>query len=252
MTTAAVGFQCPECVRAGQVGTVPTRTPVGGRFQRDGLVTYSLIGVCVGLFVLVSTAGLLGGNGRWGMWPVGIALQDQWTRLFTAMFLHGGILHIGFNMYVLYLLGPPLERMLGHRRFLVLFLISGLGGSVASYTFSPLNTLSVGASGAIFGVMAAMIVVGRRLGYDMGQVAMLFGINVVLGFVLGGIDWRAHLGGAAVGALLGYILSYGGRTTPAQRQRVLIIQAAAAAVVLLGLAAVVLWRTAELRSLVGA
>ena len=124
----------------------------------------SLIGVCAFLFVTITLLDMAGGLARWGMQPVAIALEDQWFRLVSAMFLHAGWLHIGFNMYVLYILGPPLERVLGHGRFLTLYLLSGIGGSVASYWFSPVNTLSVGASGAIFGLMTAWIVVGRRLG----------------------------------------------------------------------------------------
>lgn len=223
---------------------------MGGRYSREGAVTKGLIGVCVALFVLVSLGGAGGGLGRWGMAPLAIAVNDEWGRLVTAMFLHAGWLHLGFNMYVLYVLGIPLERMLGHRRFLVLYLVAGLGGSVASYVFSPATTISVGASGAIFGVMTAMIVVGQRLGYDMGQVVTLFVINVVLGFMLGGIDWRAHLGGAALGAVMGAVLSYG--RSRRERSRTLLLQSLATVGILVILGAVVVWRTAELRSLVGA
>ena len=180
MTAAAVGYQCPECVRAGAAQTRSARTVFGGSFSRDGAVSYTIIGLCVGLYVLVGWLGALGGLSRWGMQPVLIAVQGEWFRLVSSMFLHVGLLHLAFNMYVLYLLGPPLERVLGHGRFLTLFLLSGLGGSVASYAFSPLTTLSVGASGAIFGLMAAWIVVARRLNRDAGQVIVLLAINVAL------------------------------------------------------------------------
>jgi membrane associated rhomboid family serine protease len=248
MTPAAVGFQCPECVSAGKVGTRSTRTVLGGRFSRDGAVTMSLIGICVGAFLVVSTFGGLGGMSRWGMQPVAIALGGQWGRLFTSIFMHAGWLHLAFNMYVLFLLGPPLERILGHVRFLLVFLLSGLGGAVASYTFSPIATLSVGASGAIFGLMTAMIVVGRKLGYDVGQVVALFAINIVLGFMVGGIDWRAHLGGAAVGALSAYVLS---RHAPGAGKPNIVNQGLATFGIVVGLVAIIIWRTAELRSLAG-
>jgi membrane associated rhomboid family serine protease len=134
------------------------------------------------------------------MWPVGIALEGEWPRLLTSAFLHGSFLHIAFNMYVLFALGPTLERILGHGRFVVLYLVSALGGSVASYVFSDLRTVSVGASGAIFGLMGALVVAGKRLRYDVRQVLVLLAVNVVIGFIAPGVDWRAHLGGLVTGA----------------------------------------------------
>lgn len=247
MTAAAVGYQCPECVRQGQAAVPERRTVFGGRITREGGVTMSIIGVCVALFVSVSLLDMFGGLVRWGMQPLAIAINDEWFRLVSSVFLHSGWLHIGFNMYVLYLLGPPLERVLGHGRFATLFLVSGIGGSIASYTFSPLRTLSVGASGAIFGLMAAWIVVGRRLNRDTSQVVVLLAINVALGFVLTGIDWRAHLGGAATGALVALVLttSRGSRAQGKVGQ-----QAVATVAILIGLAAIALWRTEQIRELV--
>ncbi len=207
MTVAPVGYQCPECIREGSVAVRQPRTLLGGRLSREGAVTQGLIVSCCIAFLTVGAADLAGGNARWGMYPAAIALDGQWFRLFTSMFLHAGWLHLALNMYFLWLLGPALESMLGHRRFLVLYLVAGFGGSVASYCFSPVLTLSVGASGAIFGLMAAWIVIGRRLNRDVTQVVVLLALNVGLGFVVSGIDWRAHLGGAATGAVLGYLLS---------------------------------------------
>ena len=142
------------------------------------------------------------------MFPAAIAANNEYYRLFTAMFLHGSLLHIGFNMYVLYMFGPQLEGVLGHLRFGVLYLLAGLGGSIASFWFSDPYVVSVGASGAIFGLMGAYAVVGRRLGMDTRQAVGLIGINLVLGFVLTGVDWRAHLGGLIVGALVAAIMAY--------------------------------------------
>ena len=247
MTSAAVGYQCPECVRAGAASTRQARTVFGGRTTREGAVTMGLIGTCVALFLLVGQLGALGGLGRWGMQPVAIAVSGEWFRLVSAMFLHAGWLHLGFNMYILYLLGPPLERVLVHGRFLALFLIAGLGGSVASYWFSDVRTLSVGASGAIFGLMAAWIVVARRLGWDMTQVAMLLGINIVLGFVLPSVDWRAHLGGAVTGALLAVLLTTG--RGQEGRDRV-VSQALAAGAVVAGLVALTMVRTDQIQALI--
>ena len=249
MTAAAVGYQCPECVRAGAASLPTSRTVFGGRLSRDGAVTISLIGVCAFLFVTVTLLDMAGGLGRWGMWPAAIALKGEWFRLVSSMFLHAGWLHIAFNMYVLYILGPPLERVLGHGRFLTLYLLSGIGGSVASYWFSPVNTLSVGASGAIFGLMTAWIVVGRRLDRDVTQIIVLLGINIALGFFMGGVDWRAHLGGAVTGALVALVLTTGrGQAGRAQLGR----QAASAAAVLIVLIALTVVRSSQIQDMLPA
>jgi membrane associated rhomboid family serine protease len=249
MVPADVGYHCPECVSTAAAASRQPVTMFGGRFGKEGAVTTVLIGICAGAFVLVSVLDLFGGNGRWAMQPVAIALGDQWARLFTAMFLHAGLLHIAFNMYALYLLGPALERALGHGRFLTLYLVSGLGGSVASYLFSPIMTSSVGASGAIFGLMAAWVVVHSRLKTDYTPVLILLGINVVLGFLMPGIDWRAHLGGAVVGALVTLVLTTGrGPVGRAQLGR----QAAMVAGIVVVLLGLVVWRTDQIQSLVAA
>ncbi len=249
MIPAAVGYQCQECVRAGAAAIPASRTVFGGRISRDGAVSTSLIGVCAFLFVTVSLMDLAGGLERWGMQPLAIALDGQWFRLVSSTFLHAGWLHIAFNMYVLFLLGPPLERVLGHGRYLTLYLLSGIGGSVASYWFSPVGTLSVGASGAIFGLMAAWIVVGRRMDRDVSQVIVLLGINVVLGFVIGGVDWRAHLGGAVTGALVALVLTTGrGREGRARVGQ----QAAAAIGILVVLVVLTSIRTGQIQDMVPA
>ncbi|MGB8020454.1 MAG: rhomboid family intramembrane serine protease [Candidatus Nanopelagicales bacterium] len=214
---------------------------------RDSRVSMGVIGICSGLYLTVTLLGLAGGLERWGLQPVAIAIGEQWFRLVSSIFLHAGLLHVGFNMYVLYVIGPPLEEVLGHGRFLTLFLLSGLGGSVASYAFSPLLTLSVGASGAIFGLMAAWIVVGRRLNQDVSQVVGLLVINVALGF-LPGIDWRAHLGGAVTGAVVALALTTG---RGQQGRELLGRQAASSIIIVLVLLAVVVWRTQEIRALAG-
>lgn len=249
MNAASVGYQCPECVSAGVASIPESRTVFGGRLTRDGAVTMSLMGICAFLFVTVRLLGLGGGLARWGMQPLAIALDGEWFRLVSSMFLHAGWLHIAFNMYVLYILGPPLERVLGHGRFLTLYMLSGIGGSVASYWFSAVNTLSVGASGAIFGLMAAWIVIGRRLDRDVTQIIFLLGINVALGFVIGGIDWRAHLGGAVTGAVVGLILTTG-RGQEGRRQ--VGQQTGAALAVLIGLVVLVMVRTTQIQDLVPA
>ncbi len=243
MVPAPVGFQCPDCV-AGAADSIPqVTTAAGGAPISKPAVTYTLIGINVAIFVLQFAVGVNAVAGDWGMWPVGIAVGGEWWRLVTAAFLHGSFLHVAFNMYVLFALGPTLERILGHGRYLTLYLLAALGGGVASYVFSDIRTVSVGASGAIFGLMGALVVAGRRLRYDITQVLILLGINVVIGFVSPGVDWRAHLGGLVTGAVVAAIMVF-----PEKRHRTA-IQAGGLVAVVLVLAALTMWRTGQIQDL---
>ena len=206
MITAPVGFRCPECANTGSVPAA--KTVAGGSLISTPRVTYTLIAINVAIFALQFLQGVDSLAVDYGMWPIGIAMNGEWWRLFTSAFLHGSFIHIAFNMYVLFFLGPTLERILGHARFLILYILAALGGSVASYWFSDMNTVSVGASGAIFGLMGALVVAGRRLKYDITQVLVLLGINVVIGFISPSVDWRAHLGGLVAGAVVAAIMVF--------------------------------------------
>ena len=214
MISAPVGFQCPECVTAAQVAT--PKTKFGGSFNSVPKVTRAILIACVGIFVLSMLLGSFALD--FGMIPAAIA-QGQWWRLLTSTVLHSGILHLLFNMYALYWLGPQLESMLGRMRFAALYVLSALGGSIASYWFSDLNTVSVGASGAIFGLITATIVIGREMRSDVSQLVLLLGLNVVIGFLQPGIDWRAHFGGAVVGAVVAYVFTKGTRLNRDQIHR---------------------------------
>ena len=223
MTAAPVGFQCPDCVRQAQDQVAETRTTSAlATSAVTPYVTWTLIGLCVAAYLAEMALGVDALAANWGMQPLAIAWEGQWYRLITPVFLHASLLHLGFNMYILFVIGQPLERLFGHVRFLVLFLISGLGGAVASYAFSDPQTLSVGASGAIFGLMGALVVAGRSMQFDVRQVGVLILINIVIGFVPGwNIDWRAHLGGLVVGAATSWVLlrsvRTGGQAVPAGR-----------------------------------
>jgi len=243
MVAAPVGFQCPECVGAAAASTRRVTTPSGGTPITKPVVTYSLIGITAAIFLLQFAIGINQVANDWGMWPVGIAVGGEWWRLLTAAFLHGSFLHIAFNMYVLFALGPTLERILGHGRYLTLYVLAALGGGVASYVFSDMRTVSVGASGAIFGLMGALIVAGRRLRYDITQVVVLLAINVVIGFISPGVDWRAHFGGLVTGAVVAAIF-----VLPARHHRVLVQTSGLIGVVLI-LAGLVAWRTAQITEL---
>ncbi len=126
---------------------------------------------------------------------------NEWYRLFTVTLTHAGLLHLGFNMYALMILGNPIEAAFGPRKLLAIFFFSLLTGSVASAYFASASSYSVGASGAIFGLFGAMIIVGKKIGAEVQSIYVIIGINFVIGFVLGGIDWKAHLGGL-IGGLI--------------------------------------------------
>lgn len=171
---------------------------------KNSSVVSALVALNVAVYFLDSI-----GRGRlteqYAMQPDAIANGGEWWRLITAAFLHAGLLHLGSNMLALWTIGKPIEQMLGRNRFLGLYLLSALGGSVASYTFSSVMTQSVGASGAIFGLLTAFIVVGRRAGYDVTNAIFLLVLNIAIGFSPG-IDWHAHFGGGVVGAAACYLM----------------------------------------------
>jgi membrane associated rhomboid family serine protease len=249
MVSAAVGFQCPECVRAGAREQRAPRTTFGGRVSSDqGVVTKFIVGLCVLVF-LAQQVPSLGVESRF--WLVGLQFEPggfggvaagQWYRLVTTAFLHGGFLHIALNMYVLWLFGPPLEAAFGRARFVALYVLAALGGSAASYAFGHPGVPSVGASGAIFGLFAAHIVVSRKLGRDATQLWVLLAINVALGFIVANIDWRAHLGGLLVGGAVSWAFAYAPAT---RRTAVHTLACVAALVAVVGL---VVWRTGDLWS----
>lgn len=240
MVPAAVGFQCPDCVAGGAATIRQPRTAAGAAYISRPTVTFVLIAINLAVFLVELVLAIDEMAVQFGMWPVAIAVDGEWSRLITAAFLHGSFLHIAFNMYVLYALGPTLERVLGHVRFLLLYVIAALGGSVASYVFSDIRTVSVGASGAIFGLMGALLVAGRRLGHDVRQVAVLLGVNVLIGFIAPGVDWRAHLGGLVTGAAVAAVFVFAPRT------RRTLVQALGIGVILIVLAGVVAWRTNDI------
>jgi membrane associated rhomboid family serine protease len=191
--------------------------------------------VVIGLIVVnivVFVASGFGSNNavnRFALQPVNIHYFHQYYRLFTAMFLHANLLHIGGNMLALLIVGPAVEVMLGKSRFLALYLIAGLGGSACSYLFGPSSEFGIGASGAIFGVMGAYVVLARRQHKPMGPVVALIVINLAIGFT-GNIDWRAHIGGLLVGSLLALTNDYAANL-PRPAQRLLLTVGASAVTV---------------------
>jgi membrane associated rhomboid family serine protease len=189
--------------RAGRLGSTRL-TPV--------VTALIVINVAVYLWEVTSHAGYYVFNGsahacaniaecRFAMWPTAVH-DGQWYRLFTAPFLHANVEHILFNMITLAIIGSPVEAEIGKSRFLVVYLLSAFGGSVASYLLSSANELGVGASGAIFGLFGAYFVLARRRGWEITNISVLIGVNLLIGFASSTIDWRAHLGGLITGALV--------------------------------------------------
>lgn len=126
----------------------------------------------------------------------------EYWRILTVALVHAGLLHLGFNLYALMVIGNPLEAMLGQRKYLILFFASLIGGSIASILFNPPTTTAVGVSGAIFGMFGALAILSRNYGMDNRSVYTVIGINLALGFLLPGVDWHAHVGGLIAGSLV--------------------------------------------------
>lgn len=277
MISAAVGYQCPECVRGvspasggaggGQGGgwqrvrqsigagggasrANQPRTMAGGTQAADPrLITKIIIGLNIAVFIAAKIYGDrlvddLVLFGRATTEPFGGQLQGvaegEWYRLLTSMFLHQQFWHIGMNMLGLWFLGPPLESALGRWRFTVVYLLSGLGGGALTYLIAAPVQPSLGASGAIFGLFGAMGVLMRRLQYDMRPILILIGINLVFTFTVGNIAWQAHIGGLVVGALIALAMVH------APRQRRALVQYGTCAALLVVIVGVCVVRTYQL------
>jgi membrane associated rhomboid family serine protease len=203
MTATPVGMRCPDC--AGQRQRVHTLRSMHG----DPTATYVLIAVNVLMFVAAGAGGSWitgrGGGGSqvffdFALNGPSVADGDYW-RLVTAGFLHSGLLHIGFNMYILYWLGTMLEPALGHARFLALYFTSLVSGSFGALLLSP-NVNTVGASGAVFGLMGAAFVMQRARGIDPMQTGIgpVILLNLAISFIIPNISIGGHLGGLVGGA----------------------------------------------------
>ena len=212
-TPAPVGVICPECMRE-QRATAPRTKPAILTRARSAagrgapVVTYSLIGITVAVYLLQLVPGLAITDRLLYAGVYSIPGNFEPWRMITSLFVHstGLIFHVLLNMYTLWIFGQLLEGLLGRWRFLSLYLISGLAGSVGVLWLGDPRTGVVGASGAIFGLLGAFLVIQRRLGGDATQLLILLGINLVIGFIPGfNIAWQAHLGGLVGGALVGLI-----------------------------------------------
>jgi len=226
MTPASVGFQCPECIkgaakkspvirfsemRAGRpivtevlialnvIGVIAVVATGGSLFNGGGRATEQ--GMTLGQGVMYSSSG-----GRAMIEFVGVA-YGEWWRIVTGGFLHSGLLHFGMNMLLLYLLGKELEPVLGKARFAALYIACLVGGSFGALLVSPMVG-TVGASGAVFGLMGASVVAQRRSGINVWRngIGGLVVINLLLTFAVPGIAIGAHVGGLVIGVVVGALV----------------------------------------------
>jgi membrane associated rhomboid family serine protease len=217
MNSAAVGFQCPECFSAGVKSVAKTRTTFGGVARvNDQIVSITLMV----LNVLVWIAVVAGGNEvRNELVMYGPLVDTEPWRLITSAFTHQQFFHIFANLFMLYQLGPLLERMLGRLRFAILYLGSALGGSIAVWLLDP-NQPTLGASGAVLGLVGALLVLSRSLGHDVTWILGYVVITAFLSFAIPNISWQGHLGGFVTGAAIGgiYVLESRRRQTRQRRR----------------------------------
>ncbi len=215
MTSAAVGFRCPECA-GGNSGSAVRRLPRAG--NATAVATTVLVGLNVLVYLVeIAQAGTFYNVGAaqiirdWALFGPAVA-DGEWYRIVTSGFLHEGLIHIGFNMYLLWILGGALERYAGAGRMLAIYFSALLWGSALVLIMSP-NSLTLGASGAVFGLMAALLLLERQRGIALlgSSVGALLLINLLLTFTISGVSIGGHLGGLAGGAAAGFILSGYGR-----------------------------------------
>lgn len=240
MISASVGFQCPECVHQGARQTRQNELPFGGRRVDTPLVTYTLLGINIAVWAAILATG---GDGSWladllsirpgpycavatdasrmydvgqvacealpqGQWVGGGVAGGQWWQLITSAFAHIAPLHLGMNMLALWFLGPTLERSLGRVRFLAVYLLSALAGSVAVMWFANRGSATLGASGAIFGLMGAYFILAKKVGGDIRTVMFWLFLNVAFTFTMAGVSWQGHIGGLIGGLVAALAVVY--------------------------------------------
>jgi membrane associated rhomboid family serine protease len=230
MVFAPVGIRCLDHAGQGRQAAKPAvqrrvRAARSGTLAQEGLVTRILIGLNVAVFLANLAQGAsLGQNGgrlfeNWLLIAQGVdshgdvvgVAEGQWYRMLTAAFLHGGIVHLGFNMYFLWIIGTAMESMLGRWRYLAVYLATALAGSAGALVFSP-NTPTVGASGALFGILGAAVVFERQGHHVLGGQALGIAlINFMITFLIPNISIGGHLGGFVGGIVCGLALSRFGR-----------------------------------------
>jgi membrane associated rhomboid family serine protease len=244
MTQASVGHHCPTCMAEARRDPGKVRQV---RWARPGAATaatpavLALIAVNVLVFLVDQSDPTI--QFRYADNPLLVARGEVY-RLVSAAFLHANVLHLGLNMFGLYLFGPQLERVLGWPRFLALYLVSALGAGICFFFFASLGTFSVGASGAVFGLFGAFFVIVRARGGDTSQIVGLIVINLFIGASVPGIDNYAHIGGLLAGGAMAFLYE----RVPARPRRAQVgVQVAAVVMVVGVLAALAGVRSRQLR-----
>ncbi|RLV57306.1 rhomboid family intramembrane serine protease [Aeromicrobium phragmitis] len=242
MREASVGFQCPECVASGRASVRQPRTAAGGAISLNaGAVTTVIIGLNVIVHVLAMlTGGSRGPVFREGaMVGVEVAYQEEYWRLLTSAFLHGSLLHLGFNMLALYLFGPFVEGILGRWRFIATYLTLAVSASAFVYWLASPMTATIGASGAVFGMFGLALIFLIRQRQNITGMLVLLAINGLIS-LQAGISWQGHLGGFLTGCVLGAVFAW------APRERRTFVQVTAFAVLWIVIVAAVVLRSLEL------
>jgi membrane associated rhomboid family serine protease len=240
-TFAAVGIRCPDHAGAKKQAPAVQMRRRAARTRRSiavpGLVTRILIGINIAVFIVNLTQGAsLGQNGGslfndWaligkippfdtgpGVPMIGVA-DGEWWRLITAAFLHGSIIHLAFNMLMLWWIGAPIEESIGRVRFIVLYLVSAIAGSAGALLLTSPDVPTVGASGAIFGLLGAALVFEQQRNYVLGGSALsIIVLNLIITFAVPNISIGGHLGGLAGGAGVAFAMSGFGRGAAAYRR----------------------------------
>ncbi|MFF1818923.1 rhomboid family intramembrane serine protease [Kribbella sp. NPDC058245] len=203
MNSAAVGFQCPSCFNEGVRSIPRARTSLGG-IQRGNpqVITMTVLAINVLVFIAVRVGSpqLLS-----DLVMVPVLTESEPWRLLTSAFTHVQIFHIFSNLFMLWQIGPPLEQMLGRLRFTILYLLSALGGSVAVWILSAPGTATLGASGAVLGLVGALLVVSRARNLDVTWILGYVAVTAVLSFLIPNISWEGHLGGFITGAAVAWL-----------------------------------------------
>src|SRR5215510_10200460 len=219
MVFAPVGIRCPDHAGRSQGASRVTEGVRRASYEGQGaLVTKILIGINVLVFLinLAQGSSLTQVRGdlfvRGALYVPGGLDQGEWWRLITAAFLHASLIHLAFNMLVLWFVGGPVEQAIGRGRFLAIYIVSGLAGSAGAILFSP-NAVTVGASGAIFGIFGAALVLELQGSNVLGGQALgLIVVNLIFTFAIPNISVGGHIGGLIGGALSMLAFSRLGRT----------------------------------------
>jgi len=270
MIPAPVGHQCPECVAEArrEYRQGPGRQVAVAKLKSTPVTKILLIAMAIGYLWELAVAGgpgsLFGGPGVRDLidagalvpviggtvaHPIGGILGGEWWRLLSSMFLHAGLIHLGLNSYVLWIFGVEIERQIGRLFTLAVFLVTGIFAGATSFAFAPGYLVAVGASGAIFGLVGAFIAYNYLRRHHVmaqarlrGALSMLL-INLIIGFSIPGIDWRAHVGGLVAGLVAGFAVD---PSRPDGLRRTFAV--VGLTTLLVGAAALVVVRTAQIKA----